>query len=247
MTKVISILSGKGGEGKTSISLKISYALSKQNKKVLILDFDHTNRSDYFSILHKKPIPQSKEQSPIEHRIQLLMKNVYIVSYADILECKGNSASFWQNHYHIFQDIERIKTEYDVILIDTAINFSEASFSFAKASDEIYIILSYSAPSLTKAYQLLKELNSKHSIYKVNVIVNNVSSYKEGSAIFKKLLWLTHNYLEITLQLSACIPNNLSLQKNICKADRTYSYCSKLAKQVSLQKTTAKQQGYLKL
>ena len=40
MTRIIVLTSGKGGVGKSSISVNVGYALSKQGKKVCLVDAD---------------------------------------------------------------------------------------------------------------------------------------------------------------------------------------------------------------
>ena len=158
MARIITITSGKGGVGKTSISLNLSLSLASKGFKVCLFDADLglANVNILTGIYPKKDI-----ESVITGLCSL--NEIIIKDFQGIDIIPGASgvkkiANLSQTQIgtliSAFLDLE----EYDYFIFDTSAGISSQVISFCMASHEIILVATCEPTSLTDAYSMLKVL-----------------------------------------------------------------------------------------
>lgn len=199
-TRVITVTSGKGGVGKTNITINLAIALSELGNRVTILDADFglanidvlmgiipkftlvdliNNDKNIFEVLSDGPrnIKFISGGSGIEELVKLdkqqLDKFIGIISLLDKLS--------------------------DFILIDTGAGLSDNVMSFILAADEVILVTTPEPTAITDAYALVKMLSHKDKAKKIKVIVNRAESAYEANDILNKLSVVTEKFLAVKL------------------------------------------------
>ncbi|MBU1111539.1 MAG: MinD/ParA family protein, partial [Nanoarchaeota archaeon] len=118
MTRFIALISGKGGVGKTTLTLALARSLSKLGKRVLVLDanFETPNLALHLGLLQPKAtlnqfLNKEKALQNIIHEHEDCQFAIIPTSPA-LSDCRGNSS---QNLSKIFDHLENT---YDFVLVD---------------------------------------------------------------------------------------------------------------------------------
>lgn len=178
----VSIISGKGGVGKTSVAAKMSYQLSRVGNKVLLIDCDY-NLSNC-SLKLGIPLLNKFEDylfGPTTFEDCLFkMENLHIFSGAN------GSHQILNQHFKISEIIIDIivqnEKNYDYIIVDSPAGLSKDILAINAYTDQRIVILTPDRSSLTDSYSLIKLLNSNFGIQENLVLANKVensSQYKE--------------------------------------------------------------------
>jgi len=93
-----------------------------------------------------------------------------------------------------------------VLLVDTAAGISDMVVSFARAAQDVVVVVCDEPTSITDAYALIKLLSREHQVRRFKIVANMVRSYREGRELFAKLTLVTERFLNVSLELVACIP-----------------------------------------
>lgn len=160
MVRIISLISGKGGVGKTLISLNLSYALSNFGFKTLLIDFN-------FTTPHISLFLTSKPKFTL---------NEFLSEEADFYEILNPTFNFFYispslNLEEItslkLENLEKLKENlnfFDFVLLDSAPGFGREAITAIKFSEEIIIVSNPTISSLfdsIKCFQLANKLNKK--------------------------------------------------------------------------------------
>lgn len=195
--RVISVTSGKGGVGKTSITANLAVAFHKLNKRVLILDADLglANMDIMLGINPKYTIGNvlSGEKS---------LEDVIVTTPAGFKLLPG--ASGMQELTELGEDQKRfllneldaINEDFDIILIDTSAGISSNVMYFNFAAMERLVVLTNEPTSLTDAYALIKVLTNKYNQKRFKVLINLVQDAAEADRIFRSLSIAVDKYLQ---------------------------------------------------
>jgi septum formation inhibitor-activating ATPase MinD len=140
MSEVIVVTSGKGGVGKTTITANLSIALSKLGKKVIAIDTDIGLRNlDVVMGLENHIIYNIVDVIEGNCRLhQAIIKdrkhsNLYLLPSA---QSKDKDAI---NPNQMVNLVEKLKTQYDYILIDCAPSLGVMNLNALSASDKVII------------------------------------------------------------------------------------------------------------
>ena len=196
-TKIITIASGKGGVGKTNISLNLGIALGEFGKKVLILDAD-------LGLANIDVLLGAAPKYNLSHVIsgKRTIKDIIIKGPNDIDIIPGGSGVFElaqlpeEELNNFLTQLSQIDNEYDFLLIDTGAGLSKSVLSFSLAADEVFVITIPEPTSLTDAYGLIKTINRNRYMGKIKLIVNRVVSKEEGELTGKKIRIVVDRFLE---------------------------------------------------
>lgn len=198
--RVITVTSGKGGVGKTNITINLGIALRDLGYKVVILDTDFglANIDILLGImpqytlldvvLEKKSILEVLTDGP---------KNIKFLSGGSGVEelvklDKRQLEKFLSN-------ITLLDRIYDIILIDTGAGLSENVMSFVMAADEILLVTTPEPTAITDAYALIKMVSNRDKGKLIRLIVNRAENAKEAYDILNKLTLVARKFLDIEL------------------------------------------------
>ncbi len=206
MTRIITITSGKGGVGKTSISLNLALSMAAMGFKTAVFDADLglANINILTGIYPKKHLVDV-----IEGRCTL--KDIIIKDYQGIDIIPGSTgieslANLSPQHANkLIKAFVQIKP-YDYIFFDTSAGISAQVISFCLASNEIYLIITGQPTSVTDAYSMLKVLSKNKYKNFVNIILNQINSVEEARHIYKRLENTIKKFLSIKLRPAGVIP-----------------------------------------
>ncbi|KAA0258967.1 DUF4388 domain-containing protein [Deferribacter autotrophicus] len=217
-TKVITITSGKGGVGKTNISLNLAIALAKLNYKVALLDADLAlgnvdlligSKPKYtIEDIVKRDIPI--EKIIIEH--DKLPNFSLIPAGSGILELTRLTK---KERDKLKKEISKIKSQYDFLVIDTGAGISSEIISFIKLADEVIVILLPEVTSIKDSYSILKVLKEKGVIKKYSIIINRAKSKQQVTTIFEKFKDTVKKFLQLEVQLLGFLPEDENFQESV--------------------------------
>ena len=194
--RVLAVSSGKGGVGKTNIVANLAYVLSKQDKKVLVVDADlGLNNIDILLGLNPK--------FHIGHVLSG-EKNVQDIitegpAGIHLLPAGGGLQELTQldgeKKVVLMEELDQISSGYDFLIFDTGAGISTNVTYFCSAAHEILLVATTEPTSLTDVYALIKTLHTKHAQKYFRVIINSVGSESEARLIFKNLTAVADSYL----------------------------------------------------
>ena len=110
-----------------------------------------------------------------------------------------------------------MKTQFDVLIVDTAAGISDMVLSFTRAAQDVMLVVCDEPTSITDCYALMKLLSRDHNVFKFKVVANMVRSPKEGQQLFAKLTKVTDRFLDVALELVAVIPFDENIRKSVRK------------------------------
>jgi flagellar biosynthesis protein FlhG len=213
--KIYSVLSGKGGVGKTNFSVNFGIKLNQKGKRVLIIDADvgMTNaniilgipvRNNLFDLIKgDKSINEVIIKSP--YGIDLLSGG------SDLLELENleDEKQKW-----VLENLLELGN-YDVIIIDNGAGMTKQTMAFLLLSNETILITTPEPTALTDAYRVLKIMSNNNIKEAVKVIINQVDSKATGDDTFNKLLMTVNSFLDITIENVGYLYTDLRVNKAI--------------------------------
>jgi flagellar biosynthesis protein FlhG len=213
-TKTISVTSGKGGVGKSTLVSNIAYALAQKNKKVLILDGDLglANVDIMFGV---------RTNGSVEHVLNGTrgIDEIIVDVSPNISLIPGGSGIYGLQNTSLLQkkmlldQISQLPSAYDYMLIDTASGIDDNVLYLNSAAHEILVVLTPDPSSLADAYALIKVMNKKYQEQKFSVVANLAADEKEGLALFKRLSDVSQKFLNVSLDYKGFIPADTDLRK----------------------------------
>lgn len=216
--KVISITSGKGGVGKTSIAVNLGLTLVKAGKRVLILDADlglanvnillgfepKVNMSDVFAGRAKLADIIVNHSSGLD----------IIPASSGVVEITHLSQS---EQLSLVSAVDDLASDYDYMIVDTAAGIGDNVVYFNVAAEEVIVVIDPQPTSLTDAYAVIKVLSSKCGIKKFSVITNRVPVGNDGKGTFGQLALPVSKFLNATLKFLGSIQEDSSVTEAILK------------------------------
>jgi flagellar biosynthesis protein FlhG len=217
MVKVIAVTGGKGGVGKTNVTLNLAMAMAQMGKKVLVLDADLglANCDVMLGLRVEKNL--SHVLSGEAELDDILIEGPFGIR---IVPATSGTQSMTElspaEHAGLIRAFSELRASFDVLLVDTAAGISDMVLSFSRASQDVLVVVCDEPSSITDAYALMKILSREHAVHKFKIVANMVRSLREGQELFAKLSRVTDRFLDVTLELVATIP----FDENVRKAAR---------------------------
>ena len=218
LIKVIAVTGGKGGVGKTNITLNTAVAMAKQGKRVLVLDAD-------LGLANVDVMLGLRVDKNLSHVLsgECTLDEVLVTGPHGIKIAPATSGSQSMTeltptqHAGLIRAFSELKTHIDVLIVDTAAGISDMVLSFSRASQDIMVVVCDEPTSLTDAYALIKILNREHGVFKFKVVANMVRNAREGQELFNKLSKVTGRFLDVALELVATVPFDENIRKAVRK------------------------------
>ena len=217
--RVITVTSGKGGVGKSNVSVNLAIQFKKLGKRVIIFDADFglANVEVIFGIVPKynmfdmiynnKDITEVLTQGPLG--IEFISGGSGV---QELLKLDKSQLAYMIEKLY---ELDRLA---DIIIIDTGAGISDAVLDFVIASNEVLLVTTPEPTAITDAYAVLKAIKRRDpGVYdkEINLLVNRTEYQQEGNEIFNKLNKVTNKYLDLELTNIGSLPNDKSLVKAV--------------------------------
>lgn len=145
MTEILAIANQKGGVGKTTTTVNLAASLAVLKKKVLLIDLDPQGNATMGSGIQKNQLPYTVaelllEEAPVEAIIQPTQVGYKVIGANR--ELAGIELSLFENKNREFvlrEALERVKDQYDYILIDCAPTLNLLTVNALCAADGVII------------------------------------------------------------------------------------------------------------
>ncbi|MDR2442771.1 MAG: P-loop NTPase, partial [Deltaproteobacteria bacterium] len=222
--RVITVSSGKGGVGKSNITLGLALALAGLGRKVLIWDADLglANTDVLLGLRTQVTIHHwLKGEKTLKEIILKGPKGISILPAASgILELNEISEA---QKARLIAEFEQWQEDLDFLLIDTAAGIGPNVIFFNLVAQERLVILNNEPTSITDAYALIKALNTKHKQSGFYLLPNMVTGPKEAKAVFQLMSNVAGQYLtSVSLDLAGYIPYDESVPASVRKQTPFY-------------------------
>lgn len=196
----VSLTSGKGGVGKTSLTVNLAYALSRKGKRVLIVDGDLglANVDVLLRIQVEKNLRDVIENGEEPSSVVVSAgRNLGVLPASSGVP---EMLNLGQREQSILENLLRkLSLQYDFVVVDTAAGIGQSVLWLNRFVDYPIVVVTPDPTSMTDAYALIKVMAKDYGRASFMVVVNEIQSTKEGEEVFGTLENVAGKFLQVRL------------------------------------------------
>lgn len=205
----ICLSSGKGGVGKTSVTVNLGWALAQNGKRVLLVDGDLglANIDILLGLSVQKTIRDilQEEGNPLDALIHLTPNCAILPASSGVPDMVALGPD---DQAHLARLLTTISVHFDYVLLDTAAGIGTSVIWFNTYADYNIVIFTPDPTSLTDAYALIKLLTRDHGRNRIHLLLNFVSSEQEGFQTYQTLARVAKKFLDLDPTYLGAIPHD---------------------------------------
>ncbi|MBT8428567.1 MAG: MinD/ParA family protein [Gammaproteobacteria bacterium] len=214
--RTIAVTGGKGGVGKTNVSVNLGVAAAEMGQKVMLLDAD-LGLANIDVVLGLHPEYDLSHVMRGERTLDEILvegpAGLQVVPGASGLQSLAELSP--AEHTGLIRAFSELAADTELLIVDTAAGISDTVLSFSRAAHEVVVVVCDEPASITDAYAIIKLLNRDYGHQRFRILANMVRSAQEGRELFNKMCRVTDRYLDVTLGFMGAIPFDESLRKAV--------------------------------
>ncbi|WP_080846431.1 MinD/ParA family protein [Cytobacillus gottheilii] len=213
-TRTIAVMSGKGGVGKSNISLNMALTLSGSGHKVLLIDMDIGMGNIDILMGTSPPFTIADFFQNNVGLERIIVTGPRSLDYIAGGTGLSHFIDFDPEHMNRFMDeFQQLLYQYDFVFFDMGAGISEHSSKFILSAEDVIVVTTTEPPSITDAYAAVKHVKLLNDQIPFHLIINRVQSEKEGKETFQRINDALKKFLGIDTTFLGAIPDdkNISL------------------------------------
>lgn len=211
--RVLAVASGKGGVGKSNLSVNLANLFAKSNKSVVLMDAD-LGLANIDLLLGIRPLYDLQHVISGERSLEEIMvqagEGVSIIPAASGVQRMADLTS--AEHAGLIRAFSELTVPVDVLIIDTAAGICDSVISFSHAAQEVIVVVCDEPASITDAYALIKVLNRDNGVNRFQIVTNMVKNASQGLGLYEKLATVADQYLNCSLGYLGHVPLDENLR-----------------------------------
>jgi flagellar biosynthesis protein FlhG len=212
-TRVVSIASGKGGAGKTAVSVNLAFALASMGRRVCLLDADLglSNVDVVLGVYPEKTLEDVLfEDLPIEEAVLNVGEGVDVISGSSgvprMAELTRTARARLSREFAKLSD-------YDYLLVDNSPGITRQITSICLSSREILVVVNPEATSVTDAYALVKVLKDNGLWWSPLLLVNRTPSDALAAKVFERFKTTAQKHLKTNVRYLGAVGYDPAVSK----------------------------------
>ncbi len=214
--RAIAVAGGKGGVGKTTVSVNLGMALAMAGHEVILLDADMglANVDVLLGLTPTRHIGHLLDGScGIEDLLITGPRGLKVVPAGSGTRRLAQLTN--GEHAAVIRAFDDLVMPPDYLLVDTAAGLSDNVAMFAAAADDVVLVVCDEPASLTDAYAMLKVLSRDFGVRRFRMVANMVRNAGEARQLHQKLARVTDRFLDVALEFMGMVPHDERLKQAI--------------------------------
>lgn len=218
-TRIIAVTSGKGGVGKTNLSVNMAIAYAQLGKKVILIDGDlgMANVNVLLNIVPQFNLMQviNKQKTMSE----IILDTEYGIRFIAGANGFSKIANLTVDELDYFADQFSQLSNADIIIIDTGAGIAENVLRFVAAADEVYVVTTPEPTAITDAYGMIKIITTELVDREINIklLVNRVHSADEGKRISDRIITIVGQFLNYKVDYIGFVYDDPTVQASVIR------------------------------
>lgn len=214
---LIALASGKGGVGKTWLSITLAHLMARSGRRVLLFDGD----IGLANVDVQLGITPQRDLSSFMSGRHTLAECVtrFKDGGFDIIAGRSGSASLAslpiERLEYLCRELQAQEKHYDYVLIDLGAGVESHVRYLASLASRCVVVVTDEPTSLTDAYAFIKLLSADANPPQVQVVINQASTQKEGETTFQALSKACGNFLGFTPRLLGIVRRDNKVKESI--------------------------------
>ena len=211
--RVLAVTSGKGGVGKTTMSVNLALEMAKRGNRVVVFDAD-------FGLANVEVMLGIR---PTYNLLDLIHNNMQM---SEIITEGPGGIGFISGGSGVSElatldnasikllisELVKLDKMYDIVIIDTGAGITDSVMEFVMMSPEVLLVVTPEPTSITDSYSLLKVLRRRDSFdasaKSISVVANRTETAAEGQEIFEKINTVATKFLGTSLSYLGQVPQD---------------------------------------
>jgi flagellar biosynthesis protein FlhG len=197
--RIITVTSGKGGVGKTNLSVNMALAFARLGKKVVVMDADLglANVNVMLNVLPRYNLYHViKKQKTIREIMVETEYGISIVAGASGFSQIANMGE--EDRKDFIHEIDALSSA-DIIIVDTSAGVSSNVLDFIAAADDAVIITTPEPTAITDAYGIIKIIATEYDALNIGLklVVNRTRGAAEAKNVADRMIKIANQFLNL--------------------------------------------------
>lgn len=227
--RIITVASGKGGVGKSSLVLNLAALIGQSGKKILVVDADLGlgNIAIIGGIVARRNLGHFfAGEADLAHILARGPCGIDVIpgasGLAEIADLKGPQLM------PMLRALDDLVEGYDFVMVDTGAGISPGVVSFALASDDLLVVTMPEDIAITDAYCLIKTLVRRGLKARVHLVVNRTRNESDALSAIERITMVANHFLGLSVEDSGIVMEDPTLRAAAMKQEAvavTKPYC----------------------
>ncbi len=218
-TRIIAVTSGKGGVGKTNLSVNMAIAYAQAGKRVILIDGD-LGMANVNILIGTAPKANLLDVMNNRYKMKdIVCDTEYGFQFVPGANGFSRIANMNESELASFSDEFMQLSNADIIIIDTGAGIAQSVLGLLAAADEIYVLTTPEPTSITDAYGIIKIIATEMIDNRPNLklLVNRVHSASEGKRVAEQIISIAQQFLNYEIEYLGFIYDDTAVSTSVLR------------------------------